>query len=181
MRLAATYKARLVRLHYNYSDGGTKRRRSTTFTSIHSTLYRTIILAVVNSQMHIYFHLFIYLQVNKPYLPLASGEYSNRTGVLIVTSFAIMSFALGWIVGSWPLFWALFISFLLGTAYSINLPMLRWKRSALVAAMCILAVRAVIVQLAFYLHVQVPIFLSRFGIYGNTGSDKIKDRSHRLF
>jgi hypothetical protein len=26
----------------------------------------------------------------------------------------------GWLVGSWPLFWALFISFILGTAYSIN-------------------------------------------------------------
>ncbi|KAL9683949.1 hypothetical protein QQ045_021378 [Rhodiola kirilowii] len=97
-------------------------------------------------------------KVNKPYLPLASGEYSNRTGILIVLSFAIMSFWLGWIVRSWPLFWALFISFLLGTAYSINLPMLRWKRSALVAAMCILAVRAVIVQLAFYLHVQTHVF-----------------------
>ncbi|OEL29084.1 putative homogentisate phytyltransferase 1, chloroplastic [Dichanthelium oligosanthes] len=30
------------------------------------------------------------------------------------------SFALGWAVGSQPLFWALFISFVLGTAYSIN-------------------------------------------------------------
>jgi len=97
-------------------------------------------------------------KVNKPYLPLASGEYSTGTGVIIVTSFSIMSFWLGWIVGSWPLFWALFISFVLGTAYSINLPLLRWKRFALVAAMCILAVRAVIVQLAFFLHVQTHVF-----------------------
>ncbi|GKB55012.1 homogentisate phytyltransferase 1, chloroplastic [Tanacetum coccineum] len=93
-------------------------------------------------------------KVNKPYLPLASGEYSVRTGVIIVSSFAFLSFWLGWIVGSWPLFWALFISFILGTAYSINMPMLRWKRFALVAAMCILAVRAIIVQVAFYLHIQ---------------------------
>ncbi|KVH93647.1 UbiA prenyltransferase family [Cynara cardunculus var. scolymus] len=78
-------------------------------------------------------------KVNKPYLPLASGEYSVQTGVIIVSSFAVMSFWLGWIVGSWPLFCALLISFLLGTAYSINVPMLRWKRFALVAAMCILA------------------------------------------
>ncbi|OVA00929.1 UbiA prenyltransferase family [Macleaya cordata] len=96
--------------------------------------------------------------VNKPYLPLASGEYSVQTGVVIVSSFAFMSFWLGWIVGSWPLFWALFISFVLGTAYSINLPFLRWKRFALVAAMCILAVRAVIVQLAFFLHMQTFVF-----------------------
>ncbi|KAE8676620.1 putative homogentisate phytyltransferase 1 [Hibiscus syriacus] len=97
-------------------------------------------------------------KVNKPYLPLASGEYSTLTGILIVTSFSIMSFWLGWVVGSWPLFWALFVSFVLGTAYSINLPLLRWKRFALVAAMCILAVRAVIVQLAFYLHIQTHVF-----------------------
>lgn len=29
-------------------------------------------------------------QVNKPYLPLASGEYSVKTGVMIVSSFAII-------------------------------------------------------------------------------------------
>ncbi|KAL7093122.1 hypothetical protein ACP275_11G023500 [Erythranthe tilingii] len=97
-------------------------------------------------------------KVNKPYLPLASGEYSVTTGVMIVTSFAILSFWLGWIVGSWPLFWALFISFILGTAYSINLPFFRWKRFAVVAAMCIFAVRAVIVQVAFYLHVQMYVY-----------------------
>ncbi|CAN1303383.1 Homogentisate phytyltransferase 1, chloroplastic, partial [Linum perenne] len=94
------------------------------------------------------------LEVNKPYLPLASGEYSVGMGVFIVASFSVMSFWLGWIVKSWPLFWALFISFVLGTAYSINLPFLRWKRFAFVAALCILAVRAVIVQICFYLHMQ---------------------------
>ncbi|KAJ6355446.1 hypothetical protein OIU77_005940 [Salix suchowensis] len=97
-------------------------------------------------------------KVNKPYLPLASGEYSISTGVMIVSSFSIMSFWLGWVVGSWPLFWALFISFVLGTAYSINLPLLRWKRFAFIAAVCILAVRAVIVQLAFYLHMQTHVY-----------------------
>ncbi|KAL6191714.1 hypothetical protein ACLB2K_038104 [Fragaria x ananassa] len=97
-------------------------------------------------------------KVNKPYLPLASGEYSVVTGIMIVTSFAILSFWLGWIVGSWPLVWALFISFVLGTAYSINVPLLRWKRFAVVAAMCILAVRAVIVQLAFFLHIQTHVY-----------------------
>ncbi|RAL46484.1 hypothetical protein DM860_004763 [Cuscuta australis] len=97
-------------------------------------------------------------KVNKPYLPLASGEYSVKTGVLIISSFAVMSFWLASVVRSWPLFWALLISFGLGTAYSINLPLLRWKRIALVAAMCILAVRAVIVQMAFYLHIQTHVY-----------------------
>ncbi|XP_011069932.1 homogentisate phytyltransferase 1, chloroplastic isoform X1 [Sesamum indicum] len=97
-------------------------------------------------------------KVNKPYLPLASGEYSVTTGVAIVSSFAILSFWLGYVVGSWPLFWALSVSFLLGTAYSVNLPLLRWKRFAVIAAMCILSVRAVIVQIAFYLHIQTYVF-----------------------
>ncbi|KAK6942444.1 UbiA prenyltransferase family [Dillenia turbinata] len=97
-------------------------------------------------------------KVNKPYLPLASGEYSVRTGVVIVSAFSIMSLWLGWIVGSGPLFCALFSSFLLGTAYSIDLPWLRWKRFAFVAAMCILAVRAVIVQVFFYLHMQTHVY-----------------------
>ncbi|XP_023537912.1 homogentisate phytyltransferase 1, chloroplastic-like [Cucurbita pepo subsp. pepo] len=97
-------------------------------------------------------------KINKPYLPLASGEYSFGTGVAIVSTFSILSFWLGWVVRSWPLFWALFVSFILGTAYSIDLPLLRWKRFAVVAAMCILAVRAVIVQLAFFLHMQTHVF-----------------------
>lgn len=105
-------------------------------------------------------------KINKPYLPLASGEYSFATGAIIVVSSSILSFWLAWIVGSWPLFCALFISFVLGTAYSINVPLLRWKRFAVLAAMCILSVRAVIVQLAFFLHMQTfvykrPIVFSR--------------------
>ncbi|KAJ1260198.1 hypothetical protein BS78_10G214100 [Paspalum vaginatum] len=98
------------------------------------------------------------MEVNKPTLPLASGEYTPATGVAIVSIFAAMSFGVGWAVGSQPLFWALFISFVLGTAYSINLPYFRWKRFAVVAALCILAVRAVIVQLAFFLHIQTFVF-----------------------
>ncbi|XP_037487207.1 probable homogentisate phytyltransferase 1, chloroplastic [Triticum dicoccoides] len=97
-------------------------------------------------------------KVNKPTLPLASGEYSPASGVAIVSMFAAMSFGIGFIVGSQPLLWALFVSFVLGTAYSINLPYFRWKRSAVVAALCILAVRAVIVQLAFFLHIQTFVF-----------------------
>ncbi|CAN6448147.1 unnamed protein product [Victoria cruziana] len=93
-------------------------------------------------------------KINKPNLPLASGEYSVHTGIAIIVASACLSFLMGSIIGSWPLFWALFISFILGTAYSTNLPFLRWKRNALIAASCILAVRAVIVQLAFFMHMQ---------------------------
>lgn len=111
--------------------------------------------------------LHVLLQINKPYLPLASGEYSFATGAIIVASFSILvpyrffpfpviyfkishidivdrgllfysllqSFWLGWIVGSWPLFWALFVSFVLGTAYSINVSSLELHPNFLCAFM----------------------------------------------
>ncbi|KAJ7531973.1 hypothetical protein O6H91_14G067300 [Diphasiastrum complanatum] len=94
-------------------------------------------------------------KVTKPYLPLASGEYSIVTGVVIVAFCAVMSLGIGALVNSAPLLWALTVSFALGTAYSVKHPVLRWKRSAVAAASCILCVRAVVVQLAFYLHMQV--------------------------
>ncbi|PNX96134.1 homogentisate phytyltransferase chloroplastic-like, partial [Trifolium pratense] len=98
-------------------------------------------------------------KINKPYLPLASGEYSISTGAIIVVSSAILvPYRFIPFFSSRPLFWALFISFVLGTAYSINVPWLRWKRFAVLAAMCILSVRAVIVQLAFFLHIQTFVF-----------------------
>ncbi|KAH9314684.1 hypothetical protein KI387_023311, partial [Taxus chinensis] len=97
-------------------------------------------------------------KINKPYLPLASGEYSLRTGVAIVTAFAFMSLGFGVMIGSVPLLWALSVSLVLGTAYSTDLPFLRWKRSAVAAASCILCVRAIVVQLAFYLHMQSFVY-----------------------
>ncbi|XP_014492772.1 homogentisate phytyltransferase 1, chloroplastic-like [Vigna radiata var. radiata] len=105
-------------------------------------------------------------KINKPYRPLASGEYSFGTGLILTASCLILSFGIGWIVGSPPLLWALSIHFLLGTAYSIDLPLLRWKRIAVLAAMCIVVVHGVMFQLAYFLHMQTfvlqrPIMLPR--------------------
>lgn len=97
-------------------------------------------------------------KVNKPYLPLASGEFTLAAGIAIVSAFAVLSLAMGIFIGSRPLLWALSVSFILGTAYSIDLPLLRWKRSAFAAATCILCVRALVVQLAFYLHMQSFVY-----------------------
>ncbi|OVA01358.1 UbiA prenyltransferase family [Macleaya cordata] len=93
-------------------------------------------------------------KVNKPDLPLASGDFSMGMGVAIVSTFSFMSFAMGLIFQSPPLLYALIISFLLGSVYSIELPFLRWKRHAFLAAACILSVRALVVQLAFFVHMQ---------------------------
>lgn len=97
-------------------------------------------------------------KVNKPYLPLASGDFSLGTGISVVVVFAILSLGIGVYIGSRPLLWALSVSFILGTAYSVKLPWLRWKRSAFAAASCILSVRAIVVQLAFYMHMQSFVF-----------------------
>ncbi|KAJ4958885.1 hypothetical protein NE237_025996 [Protea cynaroides] len=97
-------------------------------------------------------------KVNKPNLPLASGEFSMGTGVALVVLSSLMSFAMGFMFQSPPLISALLISFLLGSAYSIDLPLLRWKRNAFLAAMCILTVRAIVVQLAFFAHIQQYVF-----------------------
>ncbi|KAL7187276.1 hypothetical protein ACSBR1_037358 [Camellia fascicularis] len=93
-------------------------------------------------------------KVNKPNLPLASGEFSMEFGMAMVSTCLLMSFAMGIMFQSPPLFSALLVSFLLGSAYSVELPLLRWKRNAFLAAICILIVRAIVVQLAFFIHIQ---------------------------
>lgn len=88
-------------------------------------------------------------RINKPYLPLASGDYSMRTGraiVLICLALSVVS-----AIFFWPYLVATVgLSLLLGTAYS--LPPLRLKRFHFWAAFCILAVRGLIVNLLLFLH-----------------------------
>ncbi|KAF6261620.1 UbiA prenyltransferase family [Scenedesmus sp. NREL 46B-D3] len=93
-------------------------------------------------------------KVNKPYLPLASGDLSMQQGVGIVAGTAALSLLLGVLSGSPPLLATLLLSLVLGVLYSMELPFMRWKRSPWLAALCILAVRAVMVQLGFFLHMQ---------------------------
>lgn len=93
-------------------------------------------------------------RVNKPYLPLASGDFSMATGTWLVATTGAAALVLGVWSRSWPLMATLVGSLLLGIAYSTDLPLLRWKRYPMVAASCILAVRAVLVQLGFYLHMS---------------------------
>ncbi|KAL9992778.1 putative homogentisate phytyltransferase [Helianthus debilis subsp. tardiflorus] len=59
-------------------------------------------------------------KVNKPYLPLASGELPVRTGILLTSLYAFLGFGLGWSVKSWPLKLGLFLWYAFGTAYSAH-------------------------------------------------------------
>lgn len=101
-------------------------------------------------------------KVNKPYLPLASGDLTMQQGVGIVVGTAALSLVLGFLSGSVPLMLTLVLSLVLGVLYSIELPFMRWKRSPWLAAFCILAVRAVMVQLGFFLHMQQALSIADF-------------------
>ncbi|KAL2323113.1 hypothetical protein Fmac_027492 [Flemingia macrophylla] len=59
-------------------------------------------------------------KINKPYLPLASGQISFTTGVIIAASSLALSLWLGWVMGSWPLIVGLLWCCGLSIAYSIN-------------------------------------------------------------
>ncbi|MED6168494.1 hypoxanthine-guanine phosphoribosyltransferase [Stylosanthes scabra] len=73
----------------------------------------------------------ITLQINKPYRPLASGKISYKAGFIFTMLCVIMSFGFGWMTGSKPLLLCLIQYFASITCYSINLPLLRWKKSTI--------------------------------------------------
>ncbi|KAI3524155.1 hypothetical protein L1887_02807 [Cichorium endivia] len=97
-------------------------------------------------------------KVNKPYLPLASGELSVKTGILLTSLYAILGFCLGWSIKSWPLKLGLFLWYAFGTAYSVHLPLLRWKSIPALAAMCLWSVQGAIIPILFHLHAQTKIY-----------------------
>lgn len=94
-------------------------------------------------------------RINKPGLPLASGEFSRTEGVAIVIATGILALVLSAMGGQF-LFLTVLFSIGIGTAYS--LPPMRLKRFPFWAALCIFGVRGVVVNLGFFLH-----FRQRFG------------------
>ncbi|KAI3775277.1 hypothetical protein L1987_49848 [Smallanthus sonchifolius] len=97
-------------------------------------------------------------KINKPYLPLASGELTMKTAIIVTTLSAIMSLLMVLISGSWPLFCGLFAWFFIGTAYSANvLPLLRWKRFPYTAVLYMINSRALAIPFGYYAHVQRAI------------------------
>ncbi|MEM7555128.1 MAG: homogentisate phytyltransferase [Cyanobacteria bacterium P01_A01_bin.84] len=87
--------------------------------------------------------------VNKPDLPLASGELTIKQGKLIVAATGILSLIVAALAGRW-LFATVAISLFIGTAYST--PPIRLKQFPFWAAFCILTVRGVIVNIGLFLH-----------------------------
>ena len=87
--------------------------------------------------------------INKPHLPLASGEFSRRQGQLIVAFTGLLALGLAALQGPY-LFAMVGLSLAIGTAYS--LPPLRLKRFPFWASTCIFTVRGAIVNLGLFLH-----------------------------
>ncbi|ARV61548.1 homogentisate phytyltransferase [Nostocales cyanobacterium HT-58-2] len=88
-------------------------------------------------------------KINKPHLPVAAGEFSPRTGKLIVAITGVLALVLALLQGPF-LFGMVAISLTIGTAYS--LPPIRLKRFPFWAALCIFSVRGAIVNLGLFLH-----------------------------
>lgn len=90
-------------------------------------------------------------RINKPHLPLASGEFSRGQGKAIVIITGILGILVAAIGG--PFLLAMVgLSLLIGTAYS--LPPIRLKRFPVWASLCIFTVRGMIVNLGLFLHYQ---------------------------
>lgn len=90
-------------------------------------------------------------RINKPHLPIASGEISHRQGWTIVAIAVILALVVAALQGPF-LFATVGSSVLIGTAYS--LPPLRLKRFPVWASLCIFTVRGAIVNLGLFLHFQ---------------------------
>lgn len=88
-------------------------------------------------------------RINKPYLPLAAGSFSMKTGWIIVLVCGLISVALAAILGIFLLITVL-LSLTIGTMYS--LPPARLKRFPFWASFSIFVVRGLIVNIGIYLH-----------------------------
>ena len=93
-------------------------------------------------------------KLNKPHLPLASGEISRSTARVIIAVSALVSVISAYSAG-WLMFALVLIVGALGTAYSV--PPLKFKKHHLGAAFSITLVRGVLVNILMFLHFQWEI------------------------
>ena len=93
-------------------------------------------------------------KLNKPHLPLASGEISRSTARVIIMFSALVSVISAYLAG-WLMFSLVLIVGALGTAYSV--PPLKFKKHHLGAAFSITLVRGVLVNILMFLHFQWEI------------------------
>ena len=96
-------------------------------------------------------------RINKPELPIASGEFTKRHGQRLVLLTGAAAIALSLLSQNIFLILTVGLSLLIGTAYS--LPPIRLKRFPFWASVCILVVRGAIVNLGLYLYFSTQLGL----------------------
>ncbi|KAH9770980.1 putative homogentisate phytyltransferase 1 [Citrus sinensis] len=87
-------------------------------------------------------------------MPLASGEFSMETGIAITWISALMSLASAIMLQSPPLVLGVIAWLFISTAYSAQLPFLRWKGNSFLAAVCMVFMCGLLPQVPFFFHVQ---------------------------
>ncbi|NJM96439.1 MAG: homogentisate phytyltransferase [Phormidesmis sp. RL_2_1] len=97
-------------------------------------------------------------RINKPHLPIASGEFTKAHAQKLVWLTGVSAIALAVISQNTYLMLTIGSSLLIGTAYS--LPPIRLKRHPFWASVCILVVRGAIVNLGLYLYFVTQLGLS---------------------
>lgn len=103
-------------------------------------------------------------RINKPHLPLASGEFSRVQGWTIVCVAGLLGLIVS-VLQSPFLMATVWVSVLIGTAYS--LPPVRLKRFPVWASLCIFSVRGAIVNLGLFLHFNQAMNSRGWGIAAN--------------
>lgn len=88
-------------------------------------------------------------RINKPHLPIASGEFSQKDAWGIITLAGSIGILLA-AFSSWFLLTTVLLSLMIGTIYSV--PPIRLKRFPFWASACILTVRGAVVNLGLFLH-----------------------------
>ena len=104
-------------------------------------------------------------KINKPDLPLASGDLSLQQGKSIVIICGILSVLLAGLLGFWLLA-TVVTSLIIGTVYS--LPPIRLKRYPFFASLCIFTVRGIIVNVGLFLYFTQQLtgqFFLNFPVY----------------
>ncbi|KAH9685640.1 putative homogentisate phytyltransferase 1 [Citrus sinensis] len=105
-------------------------------------------------------------KINKPYLPLASGELSMGTGIAICAGSALLSLALAFLSGSPAVLCAVIAWGLTGAAYSVPLPFLRWKSHTFMAPFTLVILMGLILQIPYFIHSQTYLLGKPFEVTG---------------
>ncbi|MEM1254300.1 MAG: homogentisate phytyltransferase [Cyanobacteria bacterium P01_H01_bin.21] len=96
-------------------------------------------------------------RIEKPYLPIASGEFSAAQAKMLVGIAGSGAILLTAVSQSFYLVVTVWLSLAIGTAYS--LPPLRLKRSPMIASVCTLLIRGAVVNLGLFLHASSQLGL----------------------